>query len=507
LVFFCCFASGKPAFTPIAPALTSESCSNGTRPGALLKLPPPSSTSSFQTGNAHGPTSGQKRPSQSQATETTSNTKKKRPYRRTKRPAGYNDRSTITTVTKKDSASSISIDAYDAMVAECEDLLNASLEAQQLGRLKMASAYQLLLHTRLVGLGKQFDRSAMKQANLPITTCLTRSKPQEPSTNSIAARHSEESNTKEETQTKVLVAQPSSATASRPNDDHSKASQNATDRLVSTFLEPSSSRAHQDAIMDATMMEHLARTAAELHHQRTGRKKSSEGLLASPMNNLQDITTPTIKSPSAAAATSNSSQSRTFANLISKTPSPADPSKWTIEEMDIVEKGMTKNWEPSIIAKVLSNKNEEQVREYLKQRADGIQQQQMKHQFLNGGHALSVARNSNVPTRSVPNAAGGGAAASSSTKAAAAKITQSITAATASDNDVVDTTLLDHTVQAYFGTTKAFHDVGESPTSQVRRGGRGRKPPTTAMNTVPTVSMDVRALLRGSIGKTRKEEE
>lgn len=111
---------------------------------------------------------------------------KKRPYRRTKRPKDYNVRSTITTVTTaaandaflrsndnngtsnnntssessplSSSSSSFIMNAYDAILAESQDLMQAAAQAQQLGRLKMASAYLLLLHARLVGLGKLFDK-------------------------------------------------------------------------------------------------------------------------------------------------------------------------------------------------------------------------------------------------------------------------------------------------------------------------------------------------------------
>ena len=38
-------------------------------------------------------------------------------------------------------------------------MLRAAADAQNLGRLKMASNYLLLLHARLVGLGKKFDRA------------------------------------------------------------------------------------------------------------------------------------------------------------------------------------------------------------------------------------------------------------------------------------------------------------------------------------------------------------
>ena len=48
--------------------------------------------------------------------------------------------------------------AFDNVLQESSDLSQAALEAQQLGRLKMASTYLLLLHARLVGLGKRFDK-------------------------------------------------------------------------------------------------------------------------------------------------------------------------------------------------------------------------------------------------------------------------------------------------------------------------------------------------------------
>lgn len=82
---------------------------------------------------------------------------KRKPYRRTKRPKNYNDKSTITTCTPV--AADEQPNVYDAVLGEAEDLLRAAHDAQALGRLKMASNYLLLLHARLVGLGKKFDRA------------------------------------------------------------------------------------------------------------------------------------------------------------------------------------------------------------------------------------------------------------------------------------------------------------------------------------------------------------
>ena len=81
---------------------------------------------------------------------TPSSAGKKRPYRRTKRPKNYCDKSTVTTTT---STAQTPVNVFDAVLGECEDLLRACLESQRLGRLKMASAYQLLLQPALHSIG------------------------------------------------------------------------------------------------------------------------------------------------------------------------------------------------------------------------------------------------------------------------------------------------------------------------------------------------------------------
>mmetsp|Transcript_23893 Transcript_23893/g.49477 ORF Transcript_23893/g.49477 Transcript_23893/m.49477 type:complete len:875 (+) Transcript_23893:106-2730(+) len=47
----------------------------------------------------------------------------------------------------------------DEIINEANDLLQAASEAQSLGRLRMSASYLLLAHARLVGLGRRFDRS------------------------------------------------------------------------------------------------------------------------------------------------------------------------------------------------------------------------------------------------------------------------------------------------------------------------------------------------------------
>lgn len=58
---------------------------------------------------------------------------------------------------------------YDAVLSESEDLLQAIVEAQALGRLRMSSSYLTLLHARLVGLGKRFDKANSSQEKATVT--------------------------------------------------------------------------------------------------------------------------------------------------------------------------------------------------------------------------------------------------------------------------------------------------------------------------------------------------
>ena len=143
----------------------------------------------------------------------------KPPTKRTKRPKPQELRSTVTTTTV---TAATPINVYDAVLGEAQDLLGAARQAQALGRLKMASAYQLLLHARLVGLGKRFDRAPRS----PPPTPGPPTPPQPPSTE---------------------------------NPIHELA------KFLPEHIE-----------LDSAMMEHLARAAMELQAQRTGRKISSD---------------------------------------------------------------------------------------------------------------------------------------------------------------------------------------------------------------------------------------
>lgn len=229
------------------------------------------------------------------------------------------------------------VNVYDAVLGEAEDLLHAAAEAQALGRLKMASAYQLLLHARLVGLGKRFDRA---QVQGPV--------PEEAAKKSLAASSSSPDPTLQASELAKLLP--------------------------------------QNVEMDATMMEHLARAAMELHHQRTGRRIASD--------NVSEPAPP---------------------------PKPAPSIVWTEQEQLQVQKALDAGIkDPADIAAQLKTRSEAQVRAYLhnsKERQKGSAQ--MEEEFT---------------------------------------------------CEIV---------------------------SPRRRGGRGKKPPTQAMNTVPNAKIDTKALLSG----------
>ena len=330
------------------------------------------------------------------------------------------------------------------------DLLLAATEAQALGRLKMASAYQLLLHARLVGLGKRFDRAVMAEHSS--SQHGRRRKRRRSSAGGTASGDHDDDDEYDEEYTddeefdsadeegdvtndaKIAAAVPpasaqavrtsvsksSSVADSAPAAAASAETAAGTVANLPTALQALKSILPSNIEMDVTMVEHLARAAVELHHQRTGRKKSAEGLLASPINGLigtpeqtnnaksdakEGTTTGVATSGAAGASVDNNNSNNKIA--------------WTDEEQGIVAKALQKNEKitPNALAKLLKNKTEAQVKAYLKNQKDRAKNQD---------------------------------------------------------------------------------EVDEEITPR-KRGGRGRKPPTTAMNTVPNANLDARSLLQGKI--------
>ena len=180
---------------------------------------------------------------------------------RSKRSKPTDNRSTVTTTT--DTAKK-HVNVYDAVLGEAEDLLQAAFQAQALGRLKMASAYQLLLHARLVGLGKRFDRATTVMED-PLPQSLVPSPSLHLADNSSSADdHS--------TTTSAPVTPASVATAAAVGGTPVSSGTTPTGPSVAEL----SKYLPSDIELDSTMMEHLARVAMELHHQKTGRKIHSD---------------------------------------------------------------------------------------------------------------------------------------------------------------------------------------------------------------------------------------
>ena len=339
---------------------------------------------------------------------------KKSPYRRTKRPKNYNDKSTITTTTPAVAQQN----AYDAVLAESQDLWQAAAEAQQLGRLKIASAYMLLLHARLVGLGKRFDKHHPTIGNNkqpPAEEAKEELHSYDHDSGQKRASRRTGTTTKKEMTPSSRVSTRSTAVATSPPGAVPPPNFTSPFNMPSGFPTPKTQAARQFAKMlpsnielDTAMMEHLAKAAAELHAARSGRKREPS----------------VLQSPDAReflAGTANR-QGVTTATTLGVA--------WTRSEIDCMEVGLLNGKTPRMIAKQM-----------------GRTVQQVRSFFRNRDERARVAADLDLPPA-----------------------------------------------------------TDESPNSK-RKGGRGRKPATTAMNTVPNAICDARTLLQGGCLKERTSDD
>ena len=532
---------------------------------------------------------------------------KKKPYRRTKRPKNYCDKSTVTTVTTPTGqidnhvslgdasiingnnaiSTASGVNPFDAVLGECEDLLQASTEAQRLGRLKMASAYQLLLHTRLVGLGKRFDRSAMmvelqqqqqqqqgykmnhqhhlqnrfqndtnskNQNEAILSTPVTKSTTElsssiAPQTATIETVNSTVNNAlelkissslpkKQQKQSLVLSpAQPQQPSKILPSEN--SLLKDTTVEAASTSTEESVPVLQQlrsilpgNLEMDASMMEHLARAAVELHHQRTGRKKSIHGLLASPNKEINGpVITPSLDLPRDSATIS----SMMTTEKVDDSTTPVDSStaktkhansenneelsvSWTASEKIIVNTALAEGMDPCDLVSALPNKTLQQLDAFVlnsEQQLATLNQQEKLDIITTTTTDTTIESTGNLNTAEVSDSNRSCSQLEEIYQEKSSKESQTTrkrrTVATAvsrnEDSDMeealnnpaknISTKNVgeNSTVDAETGDTTPTTTETASLTPP-KRGGRGRKPPTTAMNTVPNISMDVKSLLR-----------
>jgi hypothetical protein len=367
-------------------------------------------------------------------TTTTNISGKKRPYRRTKRPTNYCDKSTITTVSGNSTSATfaLSVNVYDAVLAESRDLLTAATEAQQLGRLKMAAAYQLLLHARLVGLGKRFDKAIVQTTNtssgvatndaVDHTNMNMDTTVEEDDAAAVTTPGPQLQPSTPATPAAATAAEASTTSTTQAENPDSSSQVHVPPRLLQPPPTPTTAAARQLAKLlpptcelDQTMMEHLAKAAAELHAQRSGRKRQLAVAVAAVDPEL-------IQTPDQFfAQTANQLQ---LPNAANSNPGIA----WSAADVKQLTAAQESNKSVKEIA-TLVNKSEQQVKAYLRN---------------------LLARNK------------------------------------------VEADLDELPLDANGTNTGP-----DQASAKKRGGGRGRKPATTAISTVPNAVCDARTLLQG----------
>jgi len=167
-------------------------------------------------------------------------------------------------------------DAYDSVIAESKDLLAAASQAQSLGRLDIANGYIWLLHARLIGLGKRFDVCRPPDAEPFVVTPLPPGSPMS---------SDDESPNRKKDDNPLATPSNSRLAAGQPYTPKTKAVRKLASMLPNNIE------------LDAAMMEHLARAAAELHAKRSGKLKpkspstDASAFLASTANQRGYLTT------------------------------------------------------------------------------------------------------------------------------------------------------------------------------------------------------------------------
>lgn len=176
-------------------------------------------------------------------------------------------------------------DIYDAMIGEISNLLQAAQEAQAFGRMKMSATYQLLAHTRLVGLGKRFDGFLVHNKNGLEPSIISGSMtplPVSPTTTPSSKMQSKQPRVLKFPDDASSKPHPSNnsktATSRKPNAKDIQDAQESLSKILPTGVD-----------LDDSMMEHLARAAMELHNKRTGK-----GLLHERQENKQPAPKPPI---------------------------------------------------------------------------------------------------------------------------------------------------------------------------------------------------------------------
>uniref|UniRef100_A0A7S3Q582 Myb-like domain-containing protein n=1 Tax=Chaetoceros debilis TaxID=122233 RepID=A0A7S3Q582_9STRA len=481
---------------------------------------------------------------------------------------------------------SSSTDIYDVMLGEISDLLMAAQQTQTLGRLKMASTYQLLVHARLVGLGKRFDRflahgetgvgsstnvmvgngkgkgralqfpptavataaaapsaksvpakaqpgvgaeAALPQAQGPPNTALTAVPGVGVGKGAVPGPHPplppyfyNNQQHPSPYQPASVPPNPPTAIATTPTNT---APTNPPTTITSDAKQILAKVLPHDVDLDDTMMEHLARAAMELHNQRTGR-----GMLAdkteAKKNIGMGISAVHASGIIGLTAVEHTKGSANASGTGTGTGASATGVAWKESEEQLFVQAVQKygrdlrNYKVvNDIVKCVGTRSESEVRAHLK----NFKERERRERNLDGTAAAGITASSACT------ASDGGivVAAGMNVGVGAEGVTMADTSASASGtngavgeihptvgeprsgstplpvpgNDGVTSSATTGVGSVILNTAGSGDDTEEggsqSQVKEKQRRGRGRKPPSRAMLTVPVLTFDAKRMVSG----------
>lgn len=260
---------------------------------------------------------------------------------------------------------------FDSMLSEAGDLVGAAAEAQALGRLKMSNSYLLLIHARLITLGKRFDRSltpfpidklgskkACQTKNGPTSMhCHDRCDEANPNShnfNKISNLPNSCCDTGAKNPPVCASIESGEASLSQADDEKAAAVAKTLTKIIPSGI-----------TFDATMMEHLAKAAMDLHHKRQGDTFVSTGLIPSEILLNDGIN----------GVTSSAEQPKT--SITSRIAWTDEEHRRCIDALDELGRSKTKE-----IAQAVGTRTEKEVIAHLRNASEKEKATQSLHQEL-----------------------------------------------------------------------------------------------------------------------------
>jgi len=357
---------------------------------------------------------------------------------------------------------------YDAILGEASDLLVAAMEAQSLGRLKMASAYQLLLHARLVGLGKRFDRALLSSSSSSLP-------PDREAASGV------------------------SSSAAGKNGAAAEGAKGSSSPLLAAISAQQFAKYMPPNIeLDTAMMEHLARAAMELHNKRTGRGLQHEAHLAKQLYAHHQQQQVLQKQKGAATAASQAGKKKNESGT-GVAWTEEEKQKCRIAADQFGQSATTK------IAEKVGTRSEAQVRAFLRnarERAKVSEPLALDMELADeagknssdGRTGIDNVKTEDECSRDGANVAACTKSAEKDEKEGGMKMADCDVSNDGSHRTTDSASSSQLTVPVASSSSSVSSAVGGD---NKRKGGRGKKPPTLAMHTVPNANFDARSMLFG----------